>query len=131
MLYYSLNHQSPKVNFEEAAVRGQAPDKGLYFPESIPPFPQDFIKNIRQFSREEIGFIVMKPYVGNTLPDEVLEKIVNETVSFSFPLEKITDNIFSFELFHGPTLAFKDVGARFMSRCLSYFNRNKNRHTTV
>ena len=131
MLYYSLNHQSPKVNFEEATVKGQAPDKGLYFPESIPSFSQDFIKNIRNYSKEEIGFTVMKPYVGNTIPDDVLQRIVAETINFDFPLVKITDNIFSLELFHGPTLAFKDVGARFMSRCLGYFNRNKKQHTTV
>jgi len=131
MLYYSLNHQSPKVSFAEAAVKGQAPDKGLYFPEEIPVISEDFIKNIKRYTKEEIGFNVMKPYVGNTIPDEVLQKIVNETINFDFPLVRINDNISSLELFHGPTLAFKDVGARFMSRCLGYFNRNANQHVTV
>jgi threonine synthase len=131
MNYYSLNHQSPKVSFAEAALRGQAPDKGLYFPESIPTLPADFIKNIKQYSKEEIGFTVMKPYVGDSLPDDVLQDIINQTINFDFPLINIFENIASLELFHGPTLAFKDVGARFMSRCLGYFNRNAYHHTTV
>ena len=131
MLYYSLNHQSPKVTFAEAAVRGQAPDKGLYFPEYIPQLPKDFIKNIRSYSKEELGFIVMKPYVGECIPDDVLRQIVAETINFDFPLVKVTEDIYSLELFHGPTLAFKDVGARFMSRCLGYFNRHAYHHTTV
>lgn len=131
MNYYSLNHQSPKVSFAEAALRGQAPDKGLYFPESIPTLPADFIKNIKQYSKEEIGFKVMKPYVGNSIPEDMLQDIVNQTINFDFPLVQVSDNIASLELFHGPTLAFKDVGARFMSRCLGYFNRNAYHHTTV
>ena len=131
MNYYSLNRQSPTVSFAEAALRGQAPDKGLYFPESIPTLPEGFIENIKQLSKEEIGFIVMKPYVGDSLPDDRLQDIVNQTINFDFPLVQVSDNISSFELFHGPTLAFKDVGARFMSRCLGYFNRNAYHHTTV
>ena len=131
MNYYSLNHQSPKVNFAEAALRGQAPDKGLYFPENIPTLPADFIKNIKQYSKEDIGFTVMKPYVGDSIPDDVLQEIVQQTINFDFPLVQVTDTIASLELFHGPTLAFKDVGARFMSRCLGYFNRNAYHHTTV
>lgn len=121
----------PSVTFEEATVRGQAPDKGLYFPESVPTLSKDFIANIKSYSKEEIGFTVMKPYVGGSIPDDVLQQIVNETINFPFPLEKVTENIYSLELFHGPTLAFKDVGARFMSRCLGYFNRNKDQKTTV
>lgn len=131
MNYYSLNHKSPKVTFAEAALRGQAPDKGLYFPENIPTLPKDFIANIRQYSKEEIGFIVMKPYVGDTISKDDLEKIVTETINFGFPLVKISDDIAALELFHGPTLAFKDVGARFMSRCLGYFNRHAYHKTTV
>ena len=131
MNYYSLNKISPSVTFEEAAVKGQAPDKGLYFPESIPTLSKDFIANIKACSKEEIGFTVMKPFVGESIPDDVLQHIVNETINFNFPLVKVNDNIYSLELFHGPTLAFKDVGARFMSRCLGYFNRNKNQKTTV
>lgn len=131
MYYYSLNHQSPNVNFAEATLKGQAPDKGLYFPEYIPALSKDFIQNIRNYSKEEIGFIVMKPYAGETIPDEVLQRILSETINFEFPLIKLSEDIYVLELFHGPTLAFKDVGARFMSRCLGYFNRNSNHHTTV
>ncbi len=131
MNYYSLNHQSPKVSFAEATVQGQAPDKGLYFPEFIPSLSKDFIDNIRSFSNEEIGVEVMRPYVAGSLDDATLEQIVRETISFPFPLKKITEDIYSLELFHGPTYAFKDVGARFMSRCLGYFNRGSNRQVTV
>ncbi|SFQ49719.1 threonine synthase [Parafilimonas terrae] len=131
MNYYSLNKISASATFEEATVKGQAPDKGLYFPESIPALSKDFITNIQSYSKEEIGFTVMKPFVGGSIPDDVLQHIVNETINFDFPLVKVSDTIYSLELFHGPTLAFKDVGARFMSRCLGYFNRNKNQKTTV
>src|SRR3954453_20982189 len=131
MHYYSLNHQSPNVTFEEATIKGQAPDKGLYFPEYIPTLPKGLIENIKDFSKEELGLIVMKPFVGETIPETVLKHIVEETINFDFPLIKVSENIYSLELFHGPTLAFKDVGARFMSHCLGYFNRNNNKHTTV
>ncbi|MEO5649286.1 MAG: threonine synthase, partial [Ginsengibacter sp.] len=121
MLYYSTNHNSPKVNFKEATIKGQAPDKGLYFPEFIPMLDKTFIENINNFSKEEIALKVIGPYVGEVIPESELKRIVAETVSFDFPLVKVEENIFSLELFHGPTLAFKDVGARFMSRCLGYF----------
>lgn len=131
MHYYSLNKKSPVVSFAEATIKGQAPDKGLYFPEYIPLLPKDFISNIKNYTKEEIGFTVMKPFAGESIPDDVLKTIISETINFDFPLKKISENIFSLELFHGPTLAFKDVGARFMSRCLGYFNRNNKQHTTV
>ncbi len=89
------------------------------------------MENIENFSNEEIAYQVIKPYVGETIPDDILKKIVAETVNFPIPLVPITDNIFSLELFHGPTLAFKDIGARFMSRCLSYFLKNENKKVTV
>lgn len=131
MNYYSLNKISPNATFEEATIRGQAPDKGLYFPSTIPTLSKDFIDNIKTKSKEEIGFEVMKPFVAESIPDDVLQNIINETINFDFPLVNVHNNIYALELFHGPTLAFKDVGARFMSRCLGYFNRNKNHHTTV
>ena len=131
MHYYSLNHQSSYVTFEEATIKGQAPDKGLYFPEYIPTLPKGLIQNIKNFSKEELGLIIMKPFVGETIPETILKHIVEETINFDFPLVKVNDNIYALELFHGPTLAFKDVGARFMSRCLGYFNRNNDKHTTV
>jgi threonine synthase len=131
MNYYSTNNKSIRANFREAAIQGQAPDKGLYFPESIPQLPNDFIKTIDSLSKEELAFTVMKPYVGNTIPDQELERIVSETINFPFPLVPITDTISTLELFHGPTLAFKDVGARFMSRCLGYFVKNRDKEITV
>lgn len=125
MNYYSLNHKAPVVNFKEAAIRGQAPDKGLYFPEKLPVVGQELIKNIEATDEAEIAFRVIKPYVGGTIPDDALYQIVSETVNFPFPLQQVTDRIAALELFHGPTLAFKDVGARFMSRCLGYFLKDE------
>ena len=131
MLYFSTNNGSPKADFKEATIKGQAPDKGLYFPEKIPVLDKSFIDNLTQYSKEEIAFKVIRPYVGDTIPNNELERIVAETISFDFPLIKVEDNIFSLELFHGPTLAFKDVGARFMSRCLGYFVKDNDKKVTV
>ena len=131
MKYYSTNKQSPIVDFKEATIKGQAPDKGLYFPEFIPQADKELIENINNCSNEEIAYRVIKPYVGNTIADERLFQIVSETVSFPIPLVKVNENISSLELFHGPTLAFKDVGARFMSRCLGYFVKDNSRKVTV
>ncbi len=131
MNYYSLNHQSPKVDFKEATIRGQAPDKGLYFPEYIPQFPKQLIDDIGSYEKEEIAFTVIQPYTGNSIPANELRKIVAETISFDFPLVKLDEHFFSLELFHGPTLAFKDVGARFMSRCLGYFVKGGDKKITV
>jgi threonine synthase len=121
MKYYSLNHQSPVTNFKEVTIKGQAPDKGLYFPERIPQVPQAVLKNLQSLSREEIAYTVIRPYVGDAIPENDLRRIVAETVNFSIPLVQIKEGVYSLELFHGPTLAFKDIGARFMSRCLGYF----------
>lgn len=131
MFYYSLNKQSPRVSFKEATINGQAPDKGLYFPEVIPVLPNDFTSGINSYSNEEIALQVIQPYVGDTISPKELRDIVAETINFEFPLKEINPKIFSLELFHGPTLAFKDVGARFMSRCLGYFVQNNNRKVTV
>lgn len=131
MKYYSLNHQSPITDFKEATIRGQAPDKGLYFPEYIPQVDKELIENIEQYSNEEIAFRVIRPYVGEVIPEEELKRIVKETINFSIPLVKVTDDIYSLELFHGPTLAFKDVGARFMSRCLGYFVKDQQKKVIV
>ena len=131
MLYHSTNHSSPIVDFKDATIKGQAPDKGLYFPESIPHLPENFISNIDNLSKEEIAFTIIQPYIGEVIPKNELERIVAETINFKFPLVKIEENIFSLELFHGPTLAFKDVGARFMSRCLGYFVKDQNKKITV
>ncbi len=114
------------MDFKEATIRGLAPDKGLYFPESIPTYAKDFFEEINNYSDEEIGLKILKPYVGDTIPEEDLKKIISETVNFEIPLVKINESISSLELFHGPTLAFKDVGARFMSRCLGYFVKSRS-----
>lgn len=131
MKYYSLNNKIDKVSFEEAVIHGLAPDKGLYFPDSMTQLPQSFFDEIENISNEEIAFEAIKQFVGTEIPETELKEIIKETLSFDFPLVKVQDNIFSLELFHGPTMAFKDVGARFMSRCLAYFNRNKNQKNTV
>jgi threonine synthase len=131
MKYYSLNNPSALVSFKEATIRGQAPDKGLYFPQSIPKLPSHLLDNINTLSREEIAYQVIRPYTGDTLPEAELRRIIAETIAFDFPLVQVSPGIQSLELFHGPTLAFKDVGARFMSRCLGYFVRDSKRPVTV
>src|SRR6476660_3083563 len=124
MNYFSTNKQSPLVDFKDATINGQAPDKGLYFPETIPTIEKALLKNIESYSDEEIALKVISPYVGNAIPQDTLMKIVRETINFPIPLIRINQSIYSLELFHGPTLAFKDVGARFMSRCLGYLVGN-------
>lgn len=131
MRYFSTNHNSPVVSFKEATIQGQAPDKGLYFPEFIPALPQSLVDNINSLSNEEIAYQVIKPYIGDTIPGDDLRSIVNETVNFDIPLVKVTGSIYSLELYHGPTLAFKDIGARFMSRCLGYFVKHQKQKVTV
>ncbi len=131
MNYYSLNHTSPKTSFKEAVVNGIAPDRGLYFPESITPISQDFIQNISEYSNEEIAYQVIQQFVGDEIPEEKLKEIIQKTISFDFPVVKVNNNIAALELFHGPTMAFKDVGARFMSQCLEYFNRENTDEVTV
>jgi len=129
--YFSTNKQTPIVDFKEATIKGQAPDKGLYFPEEIPQVEKSLIERINDLSNEEIAFRVIKPYVGYTITDEKLFQIVSETINFPIPLVKVSDTISALELFHGPTLAFKDIGARFMSRCLGHFVKDDSRKLTV
>ncbi|TGE09420.1 threonine synthase [Hymenobacter fodinae] len=131
MRYYSLNRQTEPVDFRAATVAGQAPDGGLYFPETIPRFPAGFVEQLPELSPAEVAYTVLQPYVGNTIPEVELRRICAEAVDFPFPLVPVTDRISALELFHGPTLAFKDVGARFMSRCLGYFSRHETRPVTV
>jgi threonine synthase len=131
MKYFSTNRQSPKADFREAVLNGQPPDKGLYFPERIPALSAEFWRDFEAKSKEQIAFEIIKPYVGDEIDDETLFQICAETVNFDFPLVKITESISALELFHGATLAFKDVGARFMSRCLRYFSREKQEKTIV
>jgi threonine synthase len=129
--YYSTNKQSSLTSFKEATILGQAPDRGLFFPERIPQVDKGLIVKISDFSDEEIAYRVIAPYVGSEIPEEKLRQIVSKTVNFPIPLIQVNDSIFSLELFHGPTLAFKDIGARFMSRCLGYFVKDDSRKVTV
>lgn len=131
MKYYSLNNKDNKVSFKEAVIQGLAPDKGLYFPEIITQLPQSFFDEIENLSNAEIAFEAIKQFVGTEISEAELKQILKETLSFDFPLLKVEENVYSLELFHGPTMAFKDVGARFMSRCLAYFNRNIDQKNTV
>jgi threonine synthase len=131
MQFFSTNNHAISVDFRHATLQGQPPDKGLYFPDCIPKLSKKLLQNIKQLSKEEIAFEVIRPYVGNVIDGASLEKIISETVSFDFPLVPLSSSISTLELFHGPTLAFKDVGARFMSRCLGHFSRNADRQTTV
>ena len=131
MDYYSLNKNAPKASFKEAVIKGLAPDKGLYFPDKITPLPQSFFDTIDNLSYSEIAYQAIKQFVTPDIPEDVLKTIIDETLSFDFPIEKLNDNISVLELFHGPTMAFKDVGARFMARCLGYFNKDNIEEVTV
>ncbi len=131
MQYYSLNNKTNIVSFQQAVVEGLAPDKGLYFPETITPLPDSFFANIEKLTHEEIAYEAIKQFVGDEIPETELKRIIVETLCFDFPCVQVEDNVYSLELFHGPTMAFKDVGARFMSRCLGYFNRNDDKYVTV
>ncbi|HKX85047.1 MAG TPA: threonine synthase [Flavobacterium sp.] len=131
MNYYSLNNSQYKVSFQEAVEQGLAPDSGLYFPETITPLPASFYETIENKSHEDIAYEAIKQFIGTEIPETNLREIIKETLCFDFPLIPIEKNGYALELFHGPTLAFKDVGARFMSRCLSYFNRGTEKKITV
>ena len=131
MKYYSLNHNAPEVSFQEAVIQGLATDKGLYFPKSITPLNADFFENIENLSNEEIAFEAIKQFVGDEIPSETLKEIITQTLCFDFSTVKVEDYIYALELYHGPTMAFKDVGARFMSRCLAYFNKDQKDNTNT
>ncbi|MBR6035945.1 MAG: threonine synthase [Bacteroidaceae bacterium] len=123
MKYYSTNGKAPIATLEKAVVKGLAEDKGLYMPERIKTLPQEFFDNIQNLSFQEIAYTVADAFFGEDVPAEDLKKIVYDTLAFDCPCVKVTDSIYSLELFHGPTLAFKDVGARFMARLLQYYTR--------
>ncbi len=119
--FYSTNHSAPLASLQEAVVKGLAPDKGLYMPEKIVQLPQQFFDEIGSFGLTEIAKTVADAFFGEDIPKEKLDEIVTDTLNFDIPLVKVEDGIYVLELFHGPTFAFKDVGARFMARMLSYF----------
>ena len=131
MKYYSTNGNVEPVSFKEAIFKGLPDDNGLFMPEIIPMLPSSFFEGISELSLPEIGFEVIKPFVDGEIPDEELKSLIEEVLSFEIPLKKIKDNVFSLELFHGPTLAFKDVGARFLARSLSYFTKQEEKKLTV
>ncbi len=131
MRYYSLKRKSPDVSFQEAVLNGLAPDRSLYFPESISLLPKKFFENIDQYSNEEIAYKAIKQFIGDEIPIDVLQGIIKNTLYFDFPIIPINDSISALELFHGPTMSFKDVGAAFMANCLGYFNKNNNKLTVL
>jgi threonine synthase len=131
MKYYNLKNRYETVNFKTATIKSQGSQKGLFFPEMIPQFDEEFIQKLHLYSDEEIAFRCMKDFIGDEIPADILKKIAAETISFDIPLKKINERISVLELFHGPTLAFKDVGARFMSRCLSHFLKDQDKKITV
>jgi threonine synthase len=121
MNYYSTNKQAPEASLEEAVVKGLAPDKGLYMPEYIDTLDEEVIADMKNRSFQEIGCTVAEAFFGDDLDKKTIDSIVTDTLSFETPVVHVEDNIYSLELFHGPTLAFKDVGARFMARLLAHF----------
>lgn len=125
MKFYSTNGRAPIATLEKAVVKGLAEDKGLYMPERIKSLPREFFDNIENRSFQEIAYTVADAFFGEDVPSEDLKHIVYDTLAFDTPCVKVTDTIYSLELFHGPTLAFKDVGARFMARLLQYFLRKE------
>ncbi len=120
-----------KVSFKEAVINGLTKNSGLYFPETIPTLPTSFFENIENLEDNQIAFEVLKPFVKESLNDNQLKQVIKETLNFPIPVVKVEDNIFSLELYHGATQAFKDVGARFMSRCLSHFYKNEDKNNNV
>ena len=121
MKYVSLNHNSAPTSFKKAVINGLAPDKGLYFPDKNVKLTENFIDSLKNLDDIEICYEVIKKYIGDEIPKNKLLKIIKDTVSFKIPLKKIEKSIYSLELFHGPTLAFKDIGAKFMASCLDHF----------
>jgi threonine synthase len=131
MLYYSLKNYRNLVSFKDAVLTGLSPDGGLYMPKQIPKLKPKFIHNLPIYDIYAIAMSVIKPYLGKDIPEKFIDDIIHDTLSFSFPLKKIHDNIYALELFHGPTLAFKDVGAKFMAGCLSFFSDKLGKKVTV
>ncbi|MBO7246831.1 MAG: threonine synthase [Bacteroidaceae bacterium] len=131
MKYYSTNGKSPLSTLQNAVVKGLAPDRGLYMPEQIKKLPKEFYDNIENLSFQEIAYQVADAFFGEDIPADDLKQIVYDTLSFETPVVPVNDNIYSLELFHGPTLAFKDVGARFMARLLGYFNKDEKQLVNV
>jgi len=131
MKYYSTNRNSPSVTFEEALMKGLAPDGGLYMPESIPALEQSFLENLENLSFQEIAFEISKRFIEEEIAEDDLKGIINEAINFPAPLIRLDENISILELFHGPTLAFKDFGARFMAKAMGHFISRHNRTVNI
>lgn len=131
MQYYSTNGSAPIADLHKAVVKGLAEDRGLYMPERINKLPKAFFEDIDKMSFQELAYTVANAFFGEDVDSDALHDIVYDTLAFDCPVVKVTDNIYSLELFHGPTLAFKDVGARFMARLLQYFIRQENKGEEV
>ena len=131
MKYYSTNGKAPIADLHKAVVKGLAEDRGLYMPEKINKLPKEFFDNIEKMSFQEIAYTVASAFFGEDVDPDALHDIVYDTLQFDCPVVNVKDNIYTLELFHGPTLAFKDVGARFMARLLQYFIKQENNHKEV
>ncbi len=131
MKFYNTKDKKHLVSLREAVVHSLAPNGGLYMPEQIPTLPPEFFKRAQTLPFAEIAFAVVKPYVENVIGEDQLEKIIAQTITFDAPLVKIEENVFALELFHGPTLAFKDFGARFMAQLLQHFAKEQKKEVTV
>ena len=131
MKYYSTNGNAPIADLHKAVVKGLAEDRGLYMPEVIKQLPKDFFDNIDKMSFQEIAYQVADAFFGEDIEASALKQIVYDTLSFDCPIVKVEENIYSLELFHGPTLAFKDVGARFMARLLQYFINKEKKEQVI
>ncbi|MCL6266393.1 threonine synthase [Flagellimonas sp. 2012CJ39-3] len=131
MKFYSLNNSENQASFKEAVIAGIAPDKGLYFPEKIEALPADFFDQIETLSNHEIAFRAIHQFVKDDIEDDALRKIIANVLDFDFPVVEVEENVATLELFHGPTMAFKDVGARFMANCLGHFSKGEKTEVTV
>lgn len=131
MNLYSTNHQSPNVTLKEAIFRGLPTDNGLYMPTEIPSLDKDFIDNIEKYSFQEIAFKVASTLIGDEVPEADLKAIIEDAINFDAPVEKVYDNQYCLELFHGPSLAFKDFGARFMSRLMSWYLKDEKKEINI
>ena len=127
MKYYSTNKQAPVATLEEAVVKGLAGDKGLYMPERIKVLPDTFFEKMKEMSFQEISYVVADAFFGEDIDADTLKQIVYDTLPFDAPVVHVSDSIYSLELYHGPTLAFKDVGGRFMARLLGHFIRKQGK----
>lgn len=126
MQYYSTNHQAPLADLRKAVVKGLAEDRGLYMPKKIHKLPKAFLEDMPSMKFRDIAYNVAAAFFGDDVDNDALQDLVYDTLSFDCPIVKVEENIYALELFHGPTLAFKDVGARFMARLLQYFLRMEN-----